>query len=263
MPVKSLQDLCCDATAKQTTLVGVEKLPLPKSLKDSVSAARIDVLANEKIPRLIFKRFDLDYCCVKDYLNPFDPITNAYFKALYDEHVKSHVHTITYCEESGYGLDLYAPEIIQFRTHTGDLYTISYGAYTSNQDSDSNWNRIVSIYRITYRRNNEPPKRLKFMFVNGGGCNGLVAGGLATPYTMSYIALNNDMNYMGHYFKDFMFENYKHEQKFTKQLSDLIDKNKTSPLPFFVHFLDYIPDPIMRLIYLFTYMPSVRVVSGK
>jgi hypothetical protein len=239
---------------------------LPASLLSLLIAKYEDEILKKQIPMMSFYMFDLDYCCVRGS-NPYDPITSGYFKALYDEHIKSHVYTVEYCEKSGYGIDLYAPYSIKFKTNTNDVYCISYRAYTSNNDCDTNWNRKIAIYKITYWRNNEPSKELKFMFVNGGGCGGLVEyNGKAKPYNMSYIALDNDMNYMGHYFKGCLFENNKHKKMLTmrtKQLTDLINKNKTSKLPFFVNFLESIADPIMRLIYLFTYMPSVRVVSGK
>ena len=264
MPVETLQQLCCAVVAKQSTHAQIDKLSLHKSLKSLIITERENAIVSQQNPNMKFNRFNLYYCC-KSSLIPYDPITNGYFKALYDEHIKTCSYSTVYCEESGYGLSLYAPGSIEFTTKTGDVYCISYNAYTSNCSSNSNWNRKIEIRDITYQRNGEQPKELHIIFLNGGGCCGLVKyrDNASRPYTMSYIALNDDMNYIGHYFDRYMFKSVKHKQLFTKQLTDLIDKNKTSKLPFFVNFLESIPDPILRLIYLFTYMPSVRVVSGK
>jgi CRISPR/Cas system Type II protein with McrA/HNH and RuvC-like nuclease domain len=78
---------------------------------------------------------------------------------------------------------------------------------------------------------------------------------------ISYIRLDSSMNYVSHDIDD--YTSNINEKKFEAQLKMLLEMQKTSTLPFFVLFLEHIEDPIKRLIYLFTYMPSLKVRSGK
>lgn len=278
MPVKTLQQLCINViyetlntnqkssvTVKESIRTQIISLSLPASVISLLIEKYENTIIEKQYPvlPLRFKMFRLDYCCVTDSM-PYDPITNGYFYDLYSKYIESHKFKIMYCERSGYGIDLYAPDSITFTTKTHDVYYISYNAYTSNDSRHSNWTRMINIKNITYQRNDEEPVMLKFMFVHGHGCCALVDyDGNGNEYSMSYIGLDNKLNYVGHYFDEYMFKNEKHMQKFTKQLMDLVEKHKTSKLPFFVYFLESIPNPILRLIYLFTYMPSVFVKSGK
>jgi hypothetical protein len=207
---------------------------------------------------------NLDYCwrlpensmC----LNEFEPgtITNGYFIDLYSRYVKEHCHKIRYCEDSGYGYALYAPDSISFTTHSGDKYKICYDAYTSNRCGTSNWDRLINISRIVIRKNDDKEtKSLPFLFVYDGHGEAIAKSKL----NISHIRLDSSMNYVSHYIDD--YTSHINEKKFEAQLKMLLTMQKTSTLPFFVLFLEHIEDPIMRIIYLFTYMPSLKVCSGK
>ena len=265
MAVKTLQELCCISIAKKYTIGQISKLPLSKHLKSLVISERENAITEFSeccIPSRYSIGFSLDYCCMGLSISEKYHVTNRYFNKLFTENIKSYECYKEWSDHSGY-IDLYAPSSISFTTMANDNYEILYSAQTLGANIDSNWNRIVKIYGIKYKRNNETAKEIKFMFVYGGGCKPFISEGKATAYNMPYIALDFEMNYVGHYFPVRMFKSDKHAQKTNAQLSDLIENHKTSNLPFFVYFLESIPDPILRLIYLFTYMPSVRVKSGK
>jgi hypothetical protein len=267
MAVKTHQDLCCLSIAMKLSLGQISALPLAKSLKALVLTTRENLITEfeqaQKGPNSISFGFDLNYCCMGLTIGRDEThVTNRYFNKLFAEHIKSYKFSIEWSDHSGY-IDLYTPSSIMFTTTTNDNYKISYSAQTVGENIDSNWNRIIKIWRITYTRNDEPTKELKFMFVYGYGCRSLVRDDKATAYNMPYIALDDNMNYVSHHFPAQMFNSDKHAQKTNAQLTDLIETHKASHLPFFVYFLESISDPIMRLIYMFTYMPSIRVLSGK
>jgi hypothetical protein len=154
--------------------------------------------------------------------------------------------------------------MIRFTTFKDDTYELLYNAEAIGENTSSNWSRDLKISSIKYRRNNEPFKLLKFIFIYGDGCVRLIEHGKGPcEYSMSYIALDDDMNYVGHYFEKQGGKQRKIAQHMGMQLVYLLEEHKTSTLPFFVYFLESIADPIMRLIYMFTYMPSICLKSGK
>lgn len=271
--VKTLQELCCIAIAKKQTssLAQIEQLPLSKHLRALLATTREKlIITPDKViylPNRYNIGFWLAYCCpgirigrVGD--DDYDVTTNNYFNMLYMEHIKSYSCDTIESEHSGY-MTLRSPFMIDFTTVTGDTYNIRYDAYTCGDNVGSNWNRTIRISGITYSRNYEPAKKLKFMFVSDTGCSNLIKNGITSKYDMSYIALDKEMNYKGHYFTPWTHKSDKHAHHVTKQFAELFESHKSSKLPFIVYFLEFIPDPIMRLIYLFTYMPSIYVKSGK
>lgn len=257
----SLQNLCINVLVKQYGSIR-EICKLPIHLRREILenyAEKLHSLADTKKKIRSFP--DLDYFCRRndDSLNEIESgITNGYFVDLYSRHVKEHCYHTTYCEQSGYDYALYAPCCISFTTHSGDKYKICYDAYTSNRCSKSNWYRLINIYRIDICKNyDDKTKRLPFVFVfDDDRAN--------DELKISNIRLDSSMNYVSHYIDDHTTKDrYINEKKFEAQLRMLLEIQKTSTLPFFVLFLEHIEDPIMRLIYLFTYMPDLKVCSGK
>jgi len=255
----SLQNLCIRVLAN-SSIRKICKLPihLQREILKSYEE-KLHALTDTKNTIVSFP--DLDYCCRGDHsmcLNEFEPgtITNGYFIDLYSRYVKEHCHKIRYCEDSGYGYALYAPDSISFTTHSGDKYKICYDAYTSNHCYTSNWDRLINISRIEICKNkNKKKKCLPFVFVYD------ICGKAVDELKISHIKLDSSMNYVSHCIGD--DTSHINKEKFEAQLKMLLAMQKTSTLPFFVLFLEYVEDPIMRLIYLFTYMPSLKVCSGK
>ncbi len=270
MDIKSLQELCSCSIANSLTLKQISNLHLPKALKRSVLAKREQILAQKNIENIHYTGFDLAYCHAETHIgiSSEDTVTNRYFTKLFKENIKSCKTYIAWSDHSGY-IDLYAPSMIRFTTVKGDTYDILYSADAIGKNTNSNWSRDLKISSIRYKRNNETCKQLKFMFAYGYGCEQLIMDNKPCEYSMPYIALDEDMNYTGHNFttgrnfnrwcdKQCKIANY-----MDTQLANLVEEHKSSSLPFFVYFLEFIDDPIMRLIYMFTYMPAICVKSGK
>lgn len=257
----SLQNLCIRVLAN-ASIREICKLPIHLR-RDVVKnyEEKLRALADTKNTIVSFP--DIDYCCRggnSTCLNEFEPgtITNGYFVDIYNRFVKEHCYQSRYCEDSGYSYELYAPDSISFTTHSGDEYQICYDAYTSNNCCTSNWDRLINISRIVIRKNDDKEtKSLPFVFVYDIHGEAIAKSTL----NISHIRLDSSMNYVSHDIDD--YTSNINEKKFKAQLKMLLEMQKISTLPFFVLFLEHIEDPIMRLIYLFTYMPSLKVLSGK
>ena len=214
-------------------------------------------------------RYNCEHAC--EHYQEATYIDFYYSKLICDMQIERLIYRNRHNFTSNYNAEIYGPDHITFTTPTDRSQSIANYHYVSvcanistKSISTSNFPIVVPLvtYGIVSNRTMSMIGQLDFIFINGTCCGSPIrSDGKHQSIGMSYIALDNNMEYIGH---KFVCWDAKKNKAYNAQIKALVEKRETSSsLPFFILFLEHVRDPIKRLIYMLTYMPSLHVRSGK